>query len=72
MELSIGIVARGQRSIKSSAPARIKEEEIGTRILTRKFEEALEFEEIWSRSRFSNDKSRFNPPIYILPLGAVV
>jgi hypothetical protein len=55
--LSIGIVARGQRSIKSSAPARIEEEEIVTPILARKFEEALEFEEIWSRSRFSIDKS---------------
>jgi hypothetical protein len=59
--LSIGIVARGQRSIKSSVPARNDEEEIVTPILTRKFEEALEFEEIWSRSRFPIDKSRLNP-----------
>jgi hypothetical protein len=54
-DLSIGIVTRGQRSIKSSAPARIDEEEIETPILTRKFEEALEFEEIWSRSGFPID-----------------
>jgi hypothetical protein len=51
--LSIEIVTRGESSIISSVPARIYEEEIVTPILTNKFEETLEMEEISLRSRFS-------------------
>jgi hypothetical protein len=47
---------RGESSRISSVPARIYEEEIVTPILTNKFEETLEIEEISLRSRFSIDK----------------
>jgi predicted tellurium resistance membrane protein TerC len=54
--LSIEIVTRGESSRISSVPARrIYEEEIVTPILTNKFEETLEMEEISLRSRFSID-----------------
>jgi hypothetical protein len=53
--LSIEIVTRGESSRISSVPARIYEEEIDTPILTNKFEETLEMEEISLRSRFSID-----------------
>jgi hypothetical protein len=54
--LSIEIVRRGEGSRISSVPARIYEEEMVTPILTNKFEEILEMEEISPRSRFSIDK----------------
>jgi hypothetical protein len=54
------IVTRGESSRISSVPARIYEEEIATPILTIKFEENLEMEEISLRSRFSIEKFGFN------------
>jgi hypothetical protein len=58
--LSTEIVTRGEGSRISSVPARIYEEEMVTPILTNKFEEILEMEEISPRSRFSIDKFGFN------------
>jgi hypothetical protein len=58
--LSIEIVTRGESSRISSVPTRIYEEEIVTPILTNKFKENLEMEEISLRSRFSIDKFGLN------------
>jgi hypothetical protein len=63
--LSIEIVTRGESSRISSVPARIYEEEIVTPILTNKFEETLEIEEISLHSRFSIDKFGINPEFSI-------
>jgi hypothetical protein len=63
--LSIEIVTRGESSRISSVPARIYEEEMVTPILTNKFEEILEIEEISPRSRFSIDKFGLNPDFSI-------
>jgi hypothetical protein len=58
--LSIEIVTIGESSRISSAPTRIYEEEIVTPILTNKFEETLEMEEISLRSRFSIENFGLN------------
>jgi hypothetical protein len=58
--LSIEIVTRGESSRISSVLARIYEEEMVAPILTNKFEEILEIEEISPRSRFSIDKFGLN------------
>jgi hypothetical protein len=63
--LSIEIVTRGENSRISSVPARIYEEEIVTPILTNKFEETLEIEEISLRSRFSIDKFGIIPDLLL-------